>query len=542
MSQEITLDALANRNQSPVDANTSYHTVDVEIAPDHAQIAAKAETIDLLDSQAIAVYGEQSYRNMLAYGQQLLAHVRTNDFGGIDEKLAQLTDLVKNLNVEQMSDGGVWSKLSFLRRSGSGIRTFEKRFGAALEQSAQTEAELVSLAAALREDKTAYDELLRTKAPLLLNLSLDIQAAKQMLDVAHDETLPQLEAEAEVSDDAESKKLVDDYRQRAAGFTTQVEDLENAQKVFADVAPHVVSVQANNLQLADKISQITGKILPYWKSQIALAISMVKEQELLKQKREALKRAQKQSGGEEYGAATHAEDLQLVDLDAVKKINNNLLSTIADAAILQRAGKAVRLDTEATLLRLDGRVRQAMITAAAFGDEIVPEPILSSTKAEPELEHFDETSDLPDDLERPMLLEDDELAELEDQQLTDDIAWSGGGGGEAPWSEKVRADSDDAVAEAEAAIPENWPAGDINSQWAEEDDPEPSETLTESGETIAEIETVVTENWPGDDMDLQADESDEPESEAAPENESEWTEPVPASEETPPADNGGEQY
>jgi hypothetical protein len=49
-------------------------------------------------------------------------------------------------------------------------------------------------------------------------------------------------------------------------------------------------------------------------------------------------------------------------------------------------------------------------------------------------------------------------------------------------------------------------------------------------------------NWPGDDMDLQADESDEPESEAAPENDPEWTEPVPPSEETPPADNGGEQY
>ena len=352
MSQEITLDTLANRNNSPVDEHASYHTVDVDYAPDPQVIADKAANIDLLSSENIASYGEQSYRDVLAYGQRLLAHVRTNAFAGIDQKLAQLANVVKHLNVEQMNDGGVLGRIPFLKSLSGGIRAFEKRFGQALEQSAQAEAELNELAVALREDKAVYDELLSAKRPLVAQLAVDIEAGRQTLENVQGGSLPQLEAEAEMSDDGQAKHLVSNYRRRVTGFNSQVDDLDNTQNVFSEIGPRIVSIQANNLQLADKISQITGKIIPYWKSQIALAVSMVKEQELLKQKREEMKRMQKQHGGEDYGAATHAEDLQLVDLEAVKKINNNLLGTIDDAAMLQRAGQAVRLDTEATLLRL----------------------------------------------------------------------------------------------------------------------------------------------------------------------------------------------
>lgn len=425
MNQDITLDALANLNQTPIDASASYHTVDIDVAPDPAELSAQAAQIDLLNGDAIAHYGEQSYRDMLAYGQQLLAHVRTNDFVSVNSKLAQLTNLVKNLNVEQMNSGGVFGKLSFLKSLTGGIRTFEKRFGQTLEESAQAEAELSELATALREDKRLYDELLSAKQPLASTVAVDVGAAKLTLDQAQDVSLPQLEAEAEVSDDDNSKQLVSNYRRRVLGFGNQYEDLKNTEAIFTEIAPRVVSIQANNLQLAEKLNQITGKIIPYWKSQIALAISMVKEQDLLKQKREDLKRVQKQLGGEEYGAAVHAEDLQLVDLDAVKKINNNLLSTISDAAMLQRAGQAVRLDTEATLLRLDGRIRQAMISAAAYGDDLDPEPVITEKKADPELARFEDDADDLDALDAPVLLEDDEVSELEDgiDQASADVAW-----------------------------------------------------------------------------------------------------------------------
>lgn len=418
MSQEITLDTLANRDSSPVDAYASYHTVDVDYAPDPQVIAAQAEKIDLLSSENIATYGEQSYRDVLAYGQRLLAHVRTNAFAGIDQKLAQLASVVKNLNVEQMNDGGVLGRIPFLKTLSGGIRSFEKRFGQALEQSAQAEAELNELANALREDKEVYDDLLSAKRPLVAQLAVDIGAAKQTLENVQAVSLPQLEAEAEVSGDGQAKHLVSNYRRRVTGFDSQVDDLENTQNIFTEINPRIVSIQANNLQLADKISQITGKIIPYWKSQIALAVSMVKEQDLLKQKREELKRMQKQHGGEEYGAATHAEDLQLVDLDAVKKINNNLLGTISDAAMLQRAGQAVRLDTEATLLRLDGRIRQAMISAAAFGDDLQPERVISEKPIDTEAP-FEDDVELDDDL----LLEDEEVAELDDLDEMPDVDW-----------------------------------------------------------------------------------------------------------------------
>lgn len=419
MSQEITLDTLANRNNSPVDAHASYHTVDVDYAPDPQVIADKAANIDLLSSENVAQYGEQSYRDVLAYGQRLLAHVRTNAFAGIDQKLAQLANVVKNLNVEQMNDGGVLGRIPFFKSLSGGIRSFEKRFGQALEQSAQAEAELNELVVALRDDKGVYDDLLNAKRPLVAQLAVDIGAARQTLEDVQGVSLPQLEAEAEVSDDGQAKQLVSNYRRRVSGFGSQVDDLENTQGVFSEIGPRIVSIQANNLQLADKISQITGKIIPYWKSQIALAVSMVKEQDLLKQKREELKRMQKQHGGEEYGAAAHAEDLQLVDLDAVKKINNNLLGTISDAAMLQRAGQAVRLDTEATLLRLDGRIRQAMISAAAFGDDLQPEPVISERRAEFDADLEGDEAFVDDDL----LLEDDDVARLDDRDEEPDVDW-----------------------------------------------------------------------------------------------------------------------
>lgn len=462
MSQDITLDALANRNQTPLDATASYHTVDVELIPDPVELSSKAEAIDLLNGEAIAQYGEQSYRDMLQYGQQLLAHVRTNDFASINSKLSQLTGLVKNLNVEQMNAGDARGFLSFLKPLTGGIRTFEKRFGQTLEQSAQAEAELTELSTALRDDKAVYDDLLGAKLPLQSKLALDVGAAKLTLDQARDTSLPQLEAEAEVSTDESSKQLVANYRRRVMGFGSQYEDLKNAEAIFTEIAPRVVSIQANNLQLAEKLNQITGKIIPYWKSQIALAISMVKEQELLKQKREELKKAQSQLGGDEYGSAAHAEDLQLVDLDAVKKINNNLLSTIADAAMLQRAGQAVRLDTEATLLRLDGRIRQAMISAAAFGDDLEPERVITEKKVEPELATFEETAE--EAVDTPVLLEDDEVAELADDAPAGhtDVAW------------ERRHDAD-----AAASPEEQPPLADEAATWL---NPEPPEDVPADGE------------------------------------------------------------
>lgn len=412
MSTEITLDTLANRNNQAAGSSESYYSVDVAMEPDANQVEQLANEIDLLNSEDIAQYGDTTYRELLAFGQKTLAHVRTNDFSHVNAKLADLANVVKNLNVEQMNEGNTAKVLSFLKRLGGGIKVFEKRFGQTLEQSSQAEAQLNELTHALREDKQFYDELLRSKQSLAYQLALDSEAAQTALAKTKDVTLPQLEAESEVSDNESAKQLVAEYRRRVNGFETQTNDLKSTQEVFDEFAPNIVAVQANNLQLADKLSQITGKILPYWKSQIALAISMVKEQELLKQKRENLKRAQKATGSD---TVTHAEDLQLVDLDAVKKINNNLLSTISDAAMLQRAGQAARLNTEATLLRLDGRIRQAMISAAAFGDDLVPEPVISEKKPEPELETFDAVEEPTDDTAESLLLEDDVVAELEDQ-------------------------------------------------------------------------------------------------------------------------------
>lgn len=411
MSTEITLDTLANRNNQAAGSSESYYSVDVAIEPDANQVEQLASEIDLLNSEVIAQYGDTTYRELLAFGQKTLAHIRTNDFSHVNAKLADLANVVKNLNVEQMNEGNAPKVLSFLKRLGGGIKAFEKRFGQTLEQSSQAEAQLNELTHALREDKQFYDELLCSKQAIAYQLALDSEAAQLALAKAKDVSLPQLEAESEVSDNESAKQLVAEYRRRVNGFETQTNDLKSTQEVFDEFAPNIVAVQANNLQLADKLSQITGKILPYWKSQIALAISMVKEQELLKQKRENLKRAQKATGGD---TVTHAEDLQLVDLDAVKKINNNLLSTISDAAMLQRAGQAVRLNTEATLLRLDGRIRQAMISAAAFGDDLVPEPVISEKKPEPELETFDKAEEVSE-TDESLLLEDDVVAELEDQ-------------------------------------------------------------------------------------------------------------------------------
>ncbi len=380
MASEITLDALTKRKaeaQSP----------QVETAPTPAQTdavrravealtpeeRAKAEEIkngiDLMDSQTAILYGVGAQRNLAEFSDNILANVRNKDTGYVGDLMGELVEKVRDVGVDE-AEGGVLDKLPFLRSAARAVRRLLARYEKIEVQIDRIQRDLEEARMQMLKDIAMFDGLYEKNLEYFRGLQVYIVAGEEKLRETREETLPRLRAEAQAKGDPMSAQVVRDFDDTVDRFEKKLHDLKLSKAIAIQTAPQIRLIQNNDKLLVDKIQTAILSTIPLWKGQIVIALGLARQQSALQMQRsvtdttnELLQRNAELLKQNSLDVARESER-GIVDLETLKKVNDDLISTIEETIQIQREGRAARQSAEAELAGIEQKLKDALLTAA----------------------------------------------------------------------------------------------------------------------------------------------------------------------------------
>ena len=126
-------------------------------------------------------------------------------------------------------------------------------------------------------------------------------------------------------------------------------------------------IQNNDKLLVDKIQTAILNTIPLWKSQIVIALGLVKQQNALELQRKVTDTTNellmKNSEMLKTNTLEIAKESErgIVEIETLKKVNNDLITTLEETMKIQREGREQRIRAEQELIAMEGQLKQALM-------------------------------------------------------------------------------------------------------------------------------------------------------------------------------------
>lgn len=376
MADAITLDTLMRGKegadlqiQKPADVEIVRTQVEKLTPEQKARIEELKNSINLMDSQATLQYGVGAQRNISSFSDNILTQVRSRDSGYVGELMSDLALKVKDVGVDELEEGFL-DKIPFLKNASRAVKKFMRRYEKLEVQIDRIEQQLDQARMQMLKDITMFDGLYEKNLEYFQELQIYIIAGEEKLKELRDITLPKLHAEASAKGDPMSAQVVRDFEDTVNRFEKKIHDLKLSKTIAIQTAPQIRLIQNNDKTLVDKIQTAILGTIPLWKSQIIIALGLHRQENVLQMQRSVsdatntllTKNAEllRQNSAE----TARESERGIVDLETLKKVNADLISTIEETIRIQQEGRAARQNAEAELLGIEQQLKHTLLTAA----------------------------------------------------------------------------------------------------------------------------------------------------------------------------------
>ena len=334
---------------------------------DREKGASIKENLDLMDSQACLQFGTAAQRSIAEFTDQILSQVRAKDSGYVGELLGELLAELKEVDVtDPGNDEGFLAKIPFLKNAKNKAEKLISRYEVLKVQVDRIEAKLEQARMEMLKDIGMFDMMYEKNLEYFRNLNLYIAAGEEKIEELQREELPRLRKEAADSGDPMAAQLVHDFEENAGRFEKKIHDLKLSRTIAIQTAPQIKLIQNNDKLLVDKIQTATLNTIPIWKSQIVIALGLGKQQKVLKLNQEISETTNELLARNAQLLKTNtvetAREAQrgVVDVETLKKTNQDLIETIRETLRIQQEGRKKRREAEAELTRLEDQLKEAL--------------------------------------------------------------------------------------------------------------------------------------------------------------------------------------
>ncbi|MCR5425580.1 MAG: toxic anion resistance protein [Lachnospiraceae bacterium] len=318
--------------------------------------------IDITDTNSIMTYGAATQQKMADFSDQALDSVRTKDMGQVGELLTGVVAELRSFNEEEK--GGF---MGLFKKQTSKLATMKSRYDKAEVNVTKIVDALQAHEVQLMKDTATLDKMYEMNLAYFKELTMYILAGKKKLQEAETVVLPQLQEKARQSGLAEDAQAARDYQDMCERFSKKLTDLELTRTISMQTAPQIRMIQANDIQMVDKIRSTVVNTIPLWKSQMVIALGIQNSTEAARAQRavtdvtnqmltanaEALKIASVETEKEAQRG--------VVDIETLQKTNQSLIETFDEVMRIQTEGRAKRQEAEAEMLRMENELKNKLL-------------------------------------------------------------------------------------------------------------------------------------------------------------------------------------
>jgi uncharacterized protein YaaN involved in tellurite resistance len=320
-----------------------------------------ASSIELMDSQAVIQYGISAQKNISSFSDTILTQIRSKDAGEVGTILTDLMVKVKDLNVEGLGKAG-----GFLNKLFGGIRKFIAKYEKLSVHIERIISELEKNRMMLLKDITLLDNLFEKNTEYLKELDIYISAGQIKLEEIYATILPEFKKKAEESDDPIDAQKFQDFNQAVNRFEKKLHDLKLSRMISIQTNPQIRLIQGNDQVLVEKIQGSILNTIPLWKSQLVIAISLFRQKSALELQRDVSNTTndllKKNSEMLKQGSLDVAKESErgIVDMETLKKVNDDLISTIDETLQIQAEGRLKRKQAETELIQMEDQLKNRL--------------------------------------------------------------------------------------------------------------------------------------------------------------------------------------
>ncbi len=322
------------------------------------------EAIDLTDSQNSLQYGVNAQRNIAEFSDTILGNIRAKDSGYVGDLLSNLVVKVKGFDVANTDKGSFVKKIPIIGSLVGSAKNMMAEYDKLSVQVDKIESELDKARNAMLKDIVMFDTMYEKNLEYFKELQLYIKAGEEKVQEMQTVTIPKLRQEATQSQNQMAIQVVSDFENAVNRFEKKIHDLKLSKTIAIQTAPQIRLIQNNDKVLVDKVQSAILNTIPLWKSQIIIALGLSRQQKILQMQREVsdttneLLRRNAEMLKQNTIETARETERGIVDVETVKKVNDDLISTIEETIKIQKEGREKRKAAEAELLQIEDRLKQ----------------------------------------------------------------------------------------------------------------------------------------------------------------------------------------
>ena len=337
-----------------------------ELTPaERAEVEKIKEGIDLTNSAAIIDFGTAAQKNIADFSDNILCNVRAKDSGYVGELLGELLTNVKGFEPES-SGRGFLKKLPLVGHLVGKVETVMQGYEKVSVQVEKVKTSLQKARMLMMKDVMTLDTLFAKNLEYFKTLELYIRAGEEKMQEMREVTLPKLRAQAAASSDPMAAQVVSDFESFVERFEKKVHDLKISKTISIQTAPQIRLIQHNDKVLIDRVQSAIYNSIPLWKNQMVIALGLANQKKVLEVQHSVNEMTndllRKNAEMLKIGTIETAKESErsIVDIETVRKVNDDLVTTIEETLKIQQEGRAKRRAAEAELVELEGRLKKAL--------------------------------------------------------------------------------------------------------------------------------------------------------------------------------------
>ena len=337
-----------------------------ELTPaERAEVEKIKEGLDLTDSAAIIDFGTAAQKNIADFSDNILCNVRAKDSGYVGDLLGELLTNVKSFEPES-SGRGFLKKFPLVGHLVGKVETVMQGYEKVSVQVEKVKTSLQKARMLMMKDVTMLDTLFAKNLEYFKTLELYIRAGEEKMQEMREVTLPKLRAQAAASSDPMAAQVVSDFESFVERFEKKVHDLKISKTISIQTAPQIRLIQHNDKVLIDRVQSAIYNSIPLWKNQMVIALGLANQKKVLEVQHSVNEMTngllRKNAEMLKIGTIETAKESErsIVDIETVRKVNDDLVTTIEETLKIQQEGRAKRRAAEAELVELEGRLKKAL--------------------------------------------------------------------------------------------------------------------------------------------------------------------------------------
>ncbi len=316
------------------------------------------------DPQNIIQFGIQAQTKISSFADTVISEYKNKDTGYVGEIVKKLMIQVRNVNMDELSEP---KKKGLFSRGKDKVQNFVANFEGVSSQIDSIVRDMEDARLTLMKDISMLDVLYDKNKTYIKELDMYIIAGGLKLQDLDQKVIPTMKQEVILTDDlfeAQSLQETIEFRNQ---FEKKLHDLKLTRQISIQALPQVRLISLTNQELVNSIQSSVINTIPLWKNAVVNAVTLTRQKKALEMQKsvndmtnELLLQNSKILKENTIHAAQEVQR-GIVDIETVKQVNADLISTIESVQKICTEGQEKRRIAEIELVEMETQLKNTIL-------------------------------------------------------------------------------------------------------------------------------------------------------------------------------------